>query len=48
MILFALYNDFWNFRHMAQKAVNSKQMQYFYTVNKRLKAKFNPDFLKDD
>lgn len=48
MILFALYNDFWNFRHTAQKAVNSKQMQYFYTVNKRLKAKFNPDFLKDD
>ena len=46
IVLFALYNDFWNFRHTGQAAKNTKQVEYFYTFNKKLKAKYDPDFIK--
>lgn len=45
--LYALYIDFWNFRRQGQAAVNSKELEAFFTTNKRLKEKYNPDFLKN-
>lgn len=46
MILFVLYNDFWNFRRAGQVAAKSKQTEYFYTWNKKLKAKYDPSYLQ--
>lgn len=45
--LYALFIDFWNFRRPGQVGTNTKDLECFYTTNKRLQEKYNPDFLKD-
>lgn len=47
MLLFSVYNDFWNFRRTGKVEKNHKRTELFYSMNKQERAKYNPDFLKN-
>ena len=42
--LFCVYYDFVRFGNHGEVSVNSKQVTYIYTGNKKLKEKYNPDW----
>jgi len=44
MSLFCVYYDFMRFGNHGEVSVNSKQVTYVYTSNKKLKEKYNPDW----
>lgn len=47
LLLFSVYNDFWNFRRGGKVAKKHKSTELFYSMNKREKEKYNPEFLKE-
>ncbi|MDO4555387.1 MAG: hypothetical protein Q4B70_09610 [Lachnospiraceae bacterium] len=44
--LFSLYTDVWEHRNTGKKAAKAAEVEYSYTLNKKLKAKYNPDFVR--